>query len=48
MIVHGVLHLRGFDHIEQPSASLMEQREREILAGLGISDPYLESNGSAA
>lgn len=48
LIVHGVLHLRGFDHIEQPSASLMEQREREILAGLGISDPYLESNGSAA
>lgn len=48
LIVHGVLHLRGFDHIEQPSASLMEQREREILAGLGISDPYLESNDSAA
>lgn len=48
LVVHGVLHLRGFDHIEQPSASLMEQREREILAGLGISDPYLDGNDSAA
>jgi len=48
LIVHGVLHLRGFDHIEQPSAARMEQREREILAGLGISDPYLDGNDSAA
>lgn len=48
LIVHGVLHLRGFDHIEQPSASLMEQREREILAGLDISDPYPEGSNSAA
>ncbi|MEX2500645.1 MAG: rRNA maturation RNase YbeY [Wenzhouxiangellaceae bacterium] len=48
LVVHGVLHLRGFDHIEQPSASLMEQREREILAGLGIPDPYPDSNDSAA
>jgi len=48
LIVHGVLHLQGFDHIEQPSASLMEQREREILAGLEISDPYRDdSHGSA-
>jgi len=44
LIVHGVLHLRGFDHIEQPSASLMEQREREILTGLEIPDPYREDD----
>lgn len=48
LVVHGVLHLRGFDHIEQPSASLMEQREREILAGLDIPDPYPDSSDSAA
>jgi len=48
LIVHGVLHLRGFDHIEQPSASLMEQREREILAGLDIPDPYRDDDHSAA
>jgi probable rRNA maturation factor len=48
LIVHGVLHLQGFDHIEQPSASLMEQREREILAGLDIPDPYRDEDHSAA
>ena len=48
LIVHGVLHLQGFDHIEQPSASLMEQREREILAGLQIPDPYRDDSNSAA
>lgn len=48
LVVHGVLHLRGFDHIEQPSASLMEQRERDLLAGLDIPDPYTDDNGSAA
>ena len=48
LIVHGVLHLHGFDHIEQPSASLMEQREREILAGLDIPDPYRDDDHGAA
>lgn len=47
LVVHGVLHLRGFDHIEQPSASLMEQRERDILAGLGIPDPYRDNRSDA-
>jgi|SRR6056297_762052 len=48
LIVHGVLHLQGFDHIEQPSASLMEQREREILAGLDIPDPYRDDDHGVA
>lgn len=48
LIVHGVLHLRGFDHIEQPSALLMEQRERDILAGLEIPDPYCDDRHGAA
>jgi probable rRNA maturation factor len=41
MVVHGVLHLLGYDHIEDAEAETMETREREILAGLGFSDPYM-------
>ncbi len=41
MVVHGVLHLRGFDHLSEDQAAAMEAREREILARLGIADPYL-------
>ncbi|MFT5008935.1 MAG: putative rRNA maturation factor [Reinekea sp.] len=40
MLIHGALHLLGFDHIESVEAEQMEQMEREILAGLDISDPY--------
>jgi len=40
LTVHGVLHLLGWDHENQTEAEAMEQREREILAGLGIADPY--------
>ena len=40
MVVHGVLHLRGFDHIDPAEARMMESRERAILAGLSIPDPY--------
>ena len=42
LIVHGMLHLQGYDHeTGQTDALRMEQREREILASLGIPDPYL-------
>jgi len=34
------LHLRGFNHREANQASLMEQREIEILGSFGIADPY--------
>ena len=40
LIVHGVLHLLGYDHIEDADAALMETLEVRILASLGVSDPY--------
>ena len=40
MLVHGSLHLLGYDHVSAGDAELMEARERRILAGLGIADPY--------
>ncbi|MBN8503738.1 MAG: rRNA maturation RNase YbeY [Burkholderiales bacterium] len=42
LIVHGVLHAQGWDHESAREAKRMEQREREILAGLGYPDPYLD------
>jgi probable rRNA maturation factor len=41
LTVHGALHLLGWDHEDDRDAECMEQLEREILAGLGIGDPYL-------
>ncbi|GGY37948.1 endoribonuclease YbeY [Bacterioplanes sanyensis] len=40
MIVHGCLHLLGYDHIKDDEAEIMEGLEREIMAQLGFSDPY--------
>ena len=40
MVVHGVLHLRGFDHQNEKDATIMESLERRILASLGFGDPY--------
>ena len=42
LTVHGTLHLLGWDHGNDVEADAMEQLEREILAGLGIDDPYRE------
>ena len=41
LTVHGVLHLRGFDHETSAAARIMERHERRILRGLGYPDPYL-------
>lgn len=44
MVVHGVLHLLGYDHEESEQAARMESRERDVLAGLGFPDPYREAD----
>ena len=41
---HGYLHLVGHDHEEDAEAERMEQLEREILASMGIDDPYSETS----
>lgn len=40
LLVHGVLHLQGFDHETAKEARIMEAREREIVTRLGYIDPY--------
>ncbi|MFC5577484.1 rRNA maturation RNase YbeY [Lysobacter niabensis] len=41
LTVHGALHLLGWDHENEADAICMEQLEREILAEMGIEDPYV-------
>lgn len=43
LVVHGVLHLIGYDHEEPAAASEMEMREIAILAVLGVPDPYRDT-----
>lgn len=43
LLIHGFLHLLGYDHEQDDEAALMEGLETAILAGLGIADPYRES-----
>ncbi len=40
LLVHGTLHLLGYDHVRDKDAALMEALEVRILAGLGLGDPY--------
>jgi len=47
MLVHGVLHLHGFDHQDDSEAETMETIERQILAGLGFPDPYFVERDTA-
>jgi probable rRNA maturation factor len=45
LIVHGVLHLIGYDHATDAEAAEMERLESEILTSLGLKDPYLAIPG---
>ena len=47
LVIHGVLHLLGFDHETDAEAEVMERIEIEVLAGFGIADPYSVSEPHA-
>ncbi len=40
LLVHGLLHCLGYDHVDDEDAAVMEATEARILASLGVSDPY--------
>jgi probable rRNA maturation factor len=42
LVIHGVLHLLGYDHIADEDAAAMEDRERRLLAEMKIPDPYAD------
>ncbi len=42
MVIHGILHLRGYDHVGDEDAAVMERLESQVLRGLGFPDPYRE------
>ncbi len=45
MVVHGTLHLLGYDHIEDQDADLMESLEIDILNQLNFPNPYIVTPG---
>ncbi|MGQ4879507.1 rRNA maturation RNase YbeY [Billgrantia sp. LNSP4103-1] len=45
LVIHGMLHLLGHDHLDACEAEAMERLEREILAGFAIADPYAPPPG---
>ncbi len=48
LVIHGVLHLQGYDHENAADARMMEAREQAILNALGYADPYREHASTAA
>jgi probable rRNA maturation factor len=47
LVIHGVLHLLGYDHLSDPDADRMERLETSILARMGIADPYSANSAQA-
>ncbi len=47
LIVHGTLHLLGYDHMDEAEAEAMEAMETRALASLGLADPYGDRGGPA-
>ncbi|MGE5087648.1 MAG: rRNA maturation RNase YbeY [Candidatus Levyibacteriota bacterium] len=47
LVIHGMLHLQGYDHERDEDAARMEARERALLAGLGYRDPYGDAGDAA-
>ena len=45
LVVHGTLHLLGYDHASDGDAAAMERQESRILSGLGLADPHRERAG---
>ncbi len=45
MVVHGMLHLQGYDHAIDCEAKIMEEVEIDLMEKLGFSNPYLANNG---
>ncbi|HEY2179306.1 MAG TPA: rRNA maturation RNase YbeY [Caulobacteraceae bacterium] len=43
LVMHGVLHLLGYDHISDDDAARMESMERQLLAAMNVPDPYAEA-----
>ncbi|PHP69035.1 rRNA maturation RNase YbeY [Zhengella mangrovi] len=48
LVIHGFLHLLGYDHLDEDEAEAMESLETAILEDLGISDPYGEPDAGSA
>lgn len=48
LTVHGTLHLVGYDHETEQEAEAMEALERQVLAGLGVADPYAPQQSKEA
>lgn len=46
LVVHGLLHLLGYDHRDDEEAATMERLETEILAAIGVADPYAATASS--
>lgn len=46
IVIHGLLHLLGYDHIDDDDAEVMEAKEIEILGHFNIKNPYLETTQS--